>query len=100
VRFRSKSCQTHAGSDRCCHFGGVLIANEGFDLESAQQVIAAGEADAVSFGKLFISNPDLPRRLQLYAPQYHFHHETYYGYGLHDTRIGYTDYTSLVGEVV
>ena len=54
----------------------------------------------MSFGKLFISNPDLPRRLQLYALQYPFHHETFYGYGLHDTRIGYTDYPSLVREVV
>ena len=31
-------------------FGGVYIANEGFDLASAQAALAAGEADAVGFG--------------------------------------------------
>ena len=76
-------------------FGGVLIANEGFDRESAQRVLDAGEADAVSFGKLYISNPDLPRRLLLGAPLNPFHPETFYGYGQPDARLGYTDYPSL-----
>ncbi len=79
-------------------FGGVLIANEGFNRETAQQIIAAGEADAVSFGKNFISNPDLPRRLQLNVPLNPFHSETFYGYGLPDVRVGYADYQSLVAE--
>ena len=79
-------------------FGGVLIANEGYNRETAQQVLAAGEADAVSFGKTFISNPDLPRRLQLDAPLNPFHPETFYGYGLQDPRAGYTDYPKLVEE--
>jgi N-ethylmaleimide reductase len=79
-------------------FGGVLIANEGFNRESAQQVLDADEADAVSFGKLFISNPDLPRRLQLNVPLNPFHPETFYGYGHADPTIGYTDYPSLVAE--
>jgi 2,4-dienoyl-CoA reductase-like NADH-dependent reductase (Old Yellow Enzyme family) len=43
-------------------FGGAYIANEGFDKAKAEAVLAAGEADAVGFGKLFIANPDLPRR--------------------------------------
>ena len=76
-------------------FGGVLIANEGFDRESAQRVLDAGEADAVSFGKLYISNPDLPRRLLLGAPLNPFHPETFYGYGQKDASHGYTDYPSL-----
>jgi N-ethylmaleimide reductase len=79
-------------------FGGVLIANEGFNRESAQQVLDAGEADAVSFGKLFISNPDLPRRLQLNVPLNPFHVETFYGYGMADPQVGYTDYPSLLAE--
>ena len=79
-------------------FGGVLIANEGYNRETAQQVLVAGEADAVSFGKTFISNPDLPRRLQLDAPLNPFHPETFYGYGLQDPRAGYTDYPKLVEE--
>src|SRR5262245_48035494 len=46
-------------------FGGIYIANEGFTLESANHAIAAAEADAVAFGKLFIANPDLPNRFAL-----------------------------------
>lgn len=79
-------------------FGGVLIANEGFNRETAQQVLDAGEADAVSFGKDFISNPDLPRRLQLNADLNPFHVETFYGYGLQDPAAGYTDYPYMEEE--
>jgi len=79
-------------------FGGVLIANEGFNRETAEQVIAAGEADAVAFGKDFIANPDLPRRLQLKVPLNPYHSETFYGYGLKAPETGYTDYPSLVAE--
>jgi len=49
------------------HFGGVIIANEGLTKETAEKVILAGDADAVSFGKDFISNPDLVRTLKLDA---------------------------------
>ena len=80
-------------------FGGVLIANEGFNRETAQQVIASGEADAVSFGKDFIGTPDLPRRLQLNVALNPSHPETFYGYGVPDPRTGYTDYPSLVAEI-
>jgi len=79
-------------------FGGVLIANEGFNRETAQQVLVAGEADAVSFGKDFISNPDLPRRLQLNAGLNPFHTETFYGYGSQNCAVGYTDYPYLEEE--
>ena len=80
-------------------FGGVLIANEGFNRETAQQVIAAGEADAVSFGKDFIGTPDLPRRLQLNVALNPYHPETFYGYGVPDPRTGYTDYPSVIAEI-
>lgn len=79
-------------------FGGILIANEGFNRETAQQVIAAGEADAVSFGKDFISNPDLPHRLQLNVALNPYHAETFYGSGSQGAEIGYTDYPSLIAE--
>lgn len=75
-------------------FGGIYIANEGFTRESAQQVISAGEADAVAFGKLFIANPDLPERFRrntvLNTPQ----SETFYA---KDAK-GYTDYPAI-GDV-
>ena len=73
-------------------FGGVLIANEGFNANSAQAELDSGHADAVAFGKDFIANPDLPRRLLANAPLNAQHPETFYGYGLDDFRQGYTDY--------
>jgi 2,4-dienoyl-CoA reductase-like NADH-dependent reductase (Old Yellow Enzyme family) len=72
-------------------FGGVYIVNEGFDLDSAAKVLAAGEADAVSFGKLFISNPDLPDRLKRHAPLTPWVAETFYAPGAE----GYVDYPAL-----
>lgn len=73
-------------------FGGVLIANEGFTRESAHQILESGEADAVSFGRTFIANPDLPRRLQLNGELNPPDGSTFYGYGLSDFAVGYTDY--------
>lgn len=72
-------------------FGGVYIANEGFTRETAQQVIDAGEADAVAFGKLFIANPDLPERFRTGAALNTPQSETFYTHDAH----GYTDYPAL-----
>lgn len=73
-------------------FGGFFIANEGFNAASAQQVLEAGNADAVAFGKTFIANPDLPRRLQENLPLNPPDFQTFYGVGLADPAVGYTDY--------
>jgi 2,4-dienoyl-CoA reductase-like NADH-dependent reductase (Old Yellow Enzyme family) len=72
-------------------FGGVYIANEGFTKETAAQVLAKGDADAVAFGKLFIANPDLPRRFAENAPLNAPDPSTFYVKGAH----GYTDYPFL-----
>ena len=72
-------------------FGGVYIANEGFTRQSAEERVAAGDADAVAFGKLFIANPDLPQRFRMNAPLNEPHPETFYGQGAE----GYTDYPCL-----
>ena len=72
-------------------FGGVYIANEKMDKQTAQQVLDAGTADAIAFGKAFISNPDLPRRLQLDAPLNEWKAETFYA----PAEEGYTDYPAL-----
>jgi 2,4-dienoyl-CoA reductase-like NADH-dependent reductase (Old Yellow Enzyme family) len=86
----------HLGPDRIgpklkAAFGGNLIANEAFTLESAQQVLDRGEADAVAFGKLFLANPDLPRRFRLKAALNEPQPATFYS----DGAIGYTDYPAL-----
>ena len=72
-------------------FGGVYIANEQFNSESAEAVLAAGEADAVAWGKLFIANPDLPKRIKLGAPLNTPDPATFYGGSVQ----GYTDYPAL-----
>jgi N-ethylmaleimide reductase len=75
-------------------FGGVLIANEGFNQETAQQVIAVGGADAVSIGKDYISNPDLVLRLQLNVALSPYLIDTFYNTTTQNSRTGYTDYPS------
>jgi 2,4-dienoyl-CoA reductase-like NADH-dependent reductase (Old Yellow Enzyme family) len=72
-------------------FGGVYVANEGFTFESATEALAAGEADAVAFGKLFIANPDLPHRFALKATLNKWNFATFYAEGAE----GYTDYPPL-----
>jgi len=72
-------------------FGRTYVANEGHTYETAEQLLHAGEADAVAFGKLFIANPDLPRRFALNAPLNTPVPETFYASGPE----GYTDYPVL-----
>ena len=72
-------------------FGGVYIANEKFTRESADDIIARGDADAVAFGQLFLVNPDLPRRFALRAALNTPRPATFYG----GDAEGYTDYPAL-----
>jgi N-ethylmaleimide reductase len=67
---------------------GVLISAGGFTGEAADAAIAAGHADAIAFGRIFISNPDLPRRLQHGFPLAPYNRATFYG----GEESGYTDY--------
>src|SRR5580704_14089175 len=67
---------------------GTLITAGGFTGETADAAISAGHADAIAFGRIFISNPDLPRRLQLGFPLTPYNRATFYG----GEETGYTDY--------
>jgi N-ethylmaleimide reductase len=69
-------------------WSGVLISAGGFTGETAEAAIAAGHADAIAFGRIFISNPDLPRRLQHGYPLTPYNRATFYG----GEETGYTDY--------
>jgi 2,4-dienoyl-CoA reductase-like NADH-dependent reductase (Old Yellow Enzyme family) len=71
-------------------FRGTYIANEGFTQVTAEALLAKGEADAVAFGKAFISNPDLPHRFRRSAQLTPWNADTFYGQGPE----GYTDYPS------
>ncbi|ARP92479.1 alkene reductase [Bordetella genomosp. 9] len=75
-------------------FGGVVIANDGFDADSAAGVLARGDADAVSFGKAYIANPDLVERLRAGAPLNAVDTGTIYDLE-HCSGRGYTDYPTM-----
>jgi N-ethylmaleimide reductase len=67
---------------------GKLITAGGFTGETANAAIAEGHADAIAFGRIFISNPDLPRRLAHGFPLTPYNRATFYG----GEAVGYTDY--------
>jgi N-ethylmaleimide reductase len=67
---------------------GVLIAAGGFVGDTANAAVADGHADAIAFGRYFISNPDLPCRLQHGFALTPYHRPTFYG----GEEKGYTDY--------
>ena len=69
-------------------FEGPLIANHGFGWGSGNAIVAAGIADAVSFGRLFIANPDLVSRFALGHELAAGDRGTHYRGGAR----GYTDY--------
>ncbi|MGH8657965.1 MAG: alkene reductase [Gammaproteobacteria bacterium] len=72
-------------------FSGLYMANFGYTYASATAALRAGRADLVSFGKLFLANPDLPERFATGAPLNEPDHATFYGGG----ERGYTDYPAL-----
>ena len=91
IAAREKLGPNRIGPELKKAFGGVYVANEDFSFETAQQVLANGEADAVAFGKLFIANPDLPARFRDRAPLKSPNPETFYSH----TEAGYTDYPAF-----
>jgi N-ethylmaleimide reductase len=72
-------------------YQGNLMVNWDYDRDSGNQAIASGNADLVSYGKLFIANPDLPKRFKRNAPFNQPNPDTFYGGGAE----GYTDYPAL-----
>ena len=72
-------------------FNGAFIANQELTRELGNQLLADNQADAISFGRLYISNPDLVARLANDAPLTPPDPATFYGNG----EKGYTDYPTL-----
>jgi len=72
-------------------FPGAWMVNNGYDRAMALDVVQAGAADLVAFGKAFIANPDLGRRLREGAAWNTLDTTTLYGGG----EKGYTDYPAL-----
>lgn len=91
-------------------YNGFLLANGRYDATansgpgSAQRDLAEGMIDAVAWGPLFISNPDLTARLRRRAagdmvPLAHANPETFYGHAHRPPHIGYTDYPTLASAL-
>ena len=72
-------------------FPGAWMVNNGYSRVDALNAIASDRADLVAFGRLFIANPDLVRRLREDLPLNEPRAETFYGGGAQ----GYTDYPML-----
>ncbi len=72
-------------------FKGAFISAGGFDRALGEQAIAEGTADAIAYGRLYISNPDLAERFARNAPLTPYNRATFYG----GAEAGYTDYPSL-----
>jgi hypothetical protein len=80
-------------------FAGVLVLNSDYtDAGEAQAALDEGVADAISFGRTFLANPDLPERLRTGAPLNQDDMKTWYSRGPE----GYIDYPALetTGETV
>jgi N-ethylmaleimide reductase len=73
-------------------FTGVLVLNSDYTFERASAALQSGEADAIAFGRLFLANPDLPKRFARNAGLNTPNPATFYTPG----QAGYSDYPMLV----
>ncbi|KAK6136034.1 hypothetical protein DH2020_030244 [Rehmannia glutinosa] len=73
-------------------FKGTFIVAGGYDKNGGNEVLRRGGADLVAFGRLFLANPDLPRRFEVNSIINKYDRSTFYS---HDPVIGYTDYPFL-----
>jgi N-ethylmaleimide reductase len=69
-------------------FRGRIVAAGGFEPDTAEAIVEKGDADAVAFGRHFLANPDLPKRIKLGLPLNDYDRKTFYTFDSH----GYTDY--------
>lgn len=75
------------------HFSGPIIANNNLKPDSADALLGAGRAEATSFGRAFIANPDLVERIAAGAPLAKPDYSKLYT----GEELGYTDYPTVTG---
>ncbi|KAK8641710.1 hypothetical protein V6N13_011088 [Hibiscus sabdariffa] len=73
-------------------FKGTFIAAGGYGREDGNNAVAENRADLIAYGRVFLANPDLPRRFEVGAPLNKYDRNTFY---TSDPVIGYTDYPFL-----
>jgi N-ethylmaleimide reductase len=76
-------------------WNGVYIVNGGYDAARGELDVANNRADAVAYGRLFLANPDLPKRLRYGGPLNTPDPKSFYG----GTELGYVDYPNWVEDV-
>ena len=77
------------------HFKGTIMANCGYDKDSAEAAVSGGKADMVAFGRSYIANPDLPARFANDWPLAVAKNDIFYvypGFPEGNPNIGYTDF--------
>ncbi|KAJ0795482.1 putative 12-oxophytodienoate reductase [Helianthus annuus] len=73
-------------------FEGTFISAGGYGREDGNKAVAENRTDLVAYGRLFLANPDLPKRFELNAPLNKYDRSTFY---TRDLVVGYTDYPFL-----
>ncbi|KAK1371756.1 12-oxophytodienoate reductase 1 [Heracleum sosnowskyi] len=73
-------------------FNNTFIVAGGYSREDGTKAVAENRADLVAYGRQFLANPDLPKRLELNAPLNKYNRNTFY---IPDPVVGYTDYPFL-----
>ncbi|CAD5981429.1 alkene reductase [Planktothrix agardhii] len=73
------------------YFKGAIISAGSHNRDSGNQAIASGNADLIAYGRLFISNPDLPKRFEINSSLNPYDRSSFYG----GNEKGYTDYPTL-----
>uniref|UniRef100_A0A166GCS0 NADH:flavin oxidoreductase/NADH oxidase N-terminal domain-containing protein n=1 Tax=Daucus carota subsp. sativus TaxID=79200 RepID=A0A166GCS0_DAUCS len=73
-------------------FNNTFIVAGGYGREDGTKAVAENRADLVAYGRQFLANPDLPKRLELNAPLNKYNRNTFY---ISDPVVGYTDYPFL-----
>jgi 12-oxophytodienoic acid reductase len=73
-------------------YQGTFMCSGGYTRELGLEAVASGDADLVSYGRLFIANPDLVERFRRDAPLNRYVRKTFY---TADPVVGYTDYPFL-----
>ncbi|KAJ0580148.1 putative 12-oxophytodienoate reductase [Helianthus annuus] len=77
-------------------FKGTFISAGGYGREDGNKAVAENRTDLVAYGRLFLANPDLPKRFELNAPLNKYDRSTFY---THDPVVGYTDYPFLESTI-
>ena len=73
-------------------FKGTFVAAGGYERKDGNKAVVENRADLIAYGRIFLANPDLPKRFELNAPLNKYNRATFY---IPDPVVGYTDYPFL-----